>query len=911
METRYKFTIALTIACFATISIILSTKYRKHRKQKHSSISSCYLKTESKPQQSFKRVLADNSYSQFKHLKLHDPNEGESISTSHPYQSEINALLKSPQLQFHFCNNGKFDLKMGDSYVWIETETELTELVQVLSKEKVFAVDTEQHSLRSFLGFTALIQISTEIEDYLVDTIALHDVMGILRPVFANPEICKVFHGGDNDVLWLQRDFHIYVVNLFDTAKACDVLSKPQKSLAYLLDTYCGISTNKLLQYQNPKDNIASENSDCLDDKFHFVLEASRRSNLTCLQLFSKEIEASPGESAASSIISRHLNDQGSVSSIYLETKFQEIVYRLCTWRDLMARMHDESLRYVLSDHAVVALADKVPTAEMDIYNTISQANLHLESMNLNSSFQSPSSVVYSHLDDLNYIFQDEIGKPDDIFRLILQKHMGQNGTCPLSVYNYSLLSKSSLKLTNKVLSKENGFKNSRQVARKASRDLFVQKFSCKSAVYHNCRIYANDGRLLCYCDRRKLEWYIRRDLAKLVEENPPAIILLFEPKGRPEDEDNDFYIQSKKNICVGCGEGNHYLRYRIIPSCYRMHFPEHLKSHRSHDIVLLCVDCHEIAHSAAEKYKRKIAAEFGIPLFIRKVYDSSQSQDKSGLSSSDSNLEDAGVSPLELRTAAMALLRHGPRMPAKRREELTEIVKKYYGGREISEEDLEKALLLGMSPHEKRRHQKKRRLPFKHSSKTLLDENETNINNGSGPSSISESSLIIENIDEHLNGPSLCSDFGFYEETSESANRDMNQEKSEDFEITSLPVLESDVNSERVSTSNGTINSVHIHSEGNLTPKHNSKFSLLGHGPHGKQVVDHLLKEYGEDGIGQFCQRWRLVFVEAIHPRFLPGGWDVKHSGRRDFGEFSIYNPLKKVSIAAEEDEDQSIVKH
>ena len=28
-----------------------------------------------------------------------------------------------------------------------------------------------------------------------------------------------MFHGADNDVLWLQRDFHIYVVNLFDTAK--------------------------------------------------------------------------------------------------------------------------------------------------------------------------------------------------------------------------------------------------------------------------------------------------------------------------------------------------------------------------------------------------------------------------------------------------------------------------------------------------------------------------------------------------------------------------------------------------------------------------------------------------------------------------------------------------------------------
>ena len=43
--------------------------------------------------------------------------------------------------------------------------------------------------------------------------------MCLLRSVFANPAICKVFHGADSDILWLQRDFHIYVVNLFDTAR--------------------------------------------------------------------------------------------------------------------------------------------------------------------------------------------------------------------------------------------------------------------------------------------------------------------------------------------------------------------------------------------------------------------------------------------------------------------------------------------------------------------------------------------------------------------------------------------------------------------------------------------------------------------------------------------------------------------
>lgn len=35
-------------------------------------------------------------------------------------------------------------------------------------------------------------QISTQQEDYLIDTIALHDAMAVLRPIFANASICKV-----------------------------------------------------------------------------------------------------------------------------------------------------------------------------------------------------------------------------------------------------------------------------------------------------------------------------------------------------------------------------------------------------------------------------------------------------------------------------------------------------------------------------------------------------------------------------------------------------------------------------------------------------------------------------------------------------------------------------------------------
>jgi cation-transporting P-type ATPase D len=174
------------------------------------------------------------------------------------------------------------------------------------------------------------------------------------------------------------------------------------------------------------------------------------------------------------------------------------------------ARVHDESLRYVLSDLAIVTLADKAPMTPTEIFSTITQADLNVE-LSFNSFLPSPSPVVCSHLEDVCSLLQDKKGNFNDVFPMILQKCLGPGGSCPLSILNYALLVNCNLKVA--VASKQNGERSSKQAARKSSRDLFVKKFSCKSPVYHNCRIYANDGRLLCYCDRRKLEWLVSLSL--------------------------------------------------------------------------------------------------------------------------------------------------------------------------------------------------------------------------------------------------------------------------------------------------------------------------------------------------------------------------------------------------------------
>ena len=55
-------------------------------------------------------------------------------------------------------------------------------------------------------------------------------------------------HGAEMDTRWLQRDFSIHIVNLFDTHKAARYLGITTLSYGYLLQHYCGVNTDKSYQ---------------------------------------------------------------------------------------------------------------------------------------------------------------------------------------------------------------------------------------------------------------------------------------------------------------------------------------------------------------------------------------------------------------------------------------------------------------------------------------------------------------------------------------------------------------------------------------------------------------------------------------------------------------------------------------
>lgn len=209
-------------------------------------------------------------------------------------------------------------------------------------------------------------------------------------------------------------------------------------------------------------------------------------------------------------------------------------------------------------------------------------------------------------------------------------------------------------------------------------------------------------------------------------------------------------------------------------------------------------------------------------------------------------------------------------------------VVRMYYGGREISHEDLEAALLVGMSPHRRRKYEKKRGASNKNSSASkVLKMNAINmlepINPYSSETSRCGGSLdakdqtsyeqLVYKPETSVKTPSISSAIDIREDGFATDSTPMTLDVSGISDVKDVMLLDTE----------------NIHSSQNplkatAGSKCKSKLSLLGHGPHGKEVVDYLLTNSGEDGIHLFCQRWRQVFVDALHPRHLPAGWDVKH---------------------------------
>ncbi|RLN41138.1 protein RRP6-like 1 isoform X2 [Panicum miliaceum] len=275
-----------------------------------------------RPQDVYK-IRVDN-YKPFEHVWLERSEDG---------TRPVHPLEKLPVEQFLDRNVPECEpVKPADledtPFTLVEDHKGLTELAKKLKSVTEFAVDLEHNQYRSFQGLTCLMQISTRTEDFIVDTLKLRIYIGLyLQEPFKDPTKRKVMHGADRDIMWLQRDFHIYVCNLFDTGQASRVLQMERNSLEHLLLHFCGVTAKK---------EYAREDTHYLLYIYDLMKQRLQRESTPENNLLLEEHE--------------------------LNAKQLAVVAALHEWRDRIARQEDESTGYVLPNKALIEIAKQMPT---------------------------------------------------------------------------------------------------------------------------------------------------------------------------------------------------------------------------------------------------------------------------------------------------------------------------------------------------------------------------------------------------------------------------------------------------------------------------------------------------------------------------------------------------------------------
>lgn len=295
------------------------------------------------------------------------------ISYCHPYEFEIDRFEPTDQM-LECVEEPLVPRKLDETpFFMVDTKDDLECMMVQLMKSKEMAVDLEHHSFRSYQGFTCLIQISTRDEDYVVDALKLRSELHVLNEVFTDARIVKVFHGSDSDVIWLQRDFGVYIVGMFDTHMASRVLGLAHHSLAHLMKSYCGIEVNKEFQLADwrmrPLDSellkYAREDTHYLlyiydrmkydliqrgNANFNLLRSVFKKSALICLKKYEKSI-----------FDSESLHHLIRRNNITLNSRQMFALEKIYSWRDRVARIEDESHGYVLPNHMMLKMAEILP----------------------------------------------------------------------------------------------------------------------------------------------------------------------------------------------------------------------------------------------------------------------------------------------------------------------------------------------------------------------------------------------------------------------------------------------------------------------------------------------------------------------------------------------------------------------
>jgi ribonuclease D len=262
--------------------------------------------------------------------------------------------------------------------VWIADLPALDRLIRTLAGQPRLAVDTESNSLHAYREQVCLVQFSTPAADYLVDPLELHDLSS-LALLFSDPQIEKVFHAVEYDLICLKRDFGLTFQNIFDTMQAARILGYKQVGLDSMLAEKLSLKLNKHYQKADWGERPLSRemlNYARLDTHHLLELRDSLQSELSERGRWELAQEEFVRLATGNGILKPDVPSWQRVKGTQHFTRRQlTVLHALCLWRESQAKKMNRPVFKVIDDKRLVtiALANPKTSTELETLNLTSR----------------------------------------------------------------------------------------------------------------------------------------------------------------------------------------------------------------------------------------------------------------------------------------------------------------------------------------------------------------------------------------------------------------------------------------------------------------------------------------------------------------------------------------------------------
>lgn len=243
----------------------------------------------------------------------------------------------------------------------IETNAQLQEIAHHIQSQDIIAVDLEANSLFAYKERISLIQVSTYDHDYVIDPLSITDLEPLLC-VLRDPNVRKVMHGSDFDIVSFKRDYDTGIVNLFDTLIAARFLRYTGLGLAALIEKHFGYHIDKKYQKHNwAQRPLLEEHLDYARGDTHWLL--SLYDILTISLEREKLLDATLEESTI--LTEKEWNGKGVHDNQFIRLKGfrslsmtdQKKVRAIWELREEIAEQRDVPSFRIFSNHSIIPLA--------------------------------------------------------------------------------------------------------------------------------------------------------------------------------------------------------------------------------------------------------------------------------------------------------------------------------------------------------------------------------------------------------------------------------------------------------------------------------------------------------------------------------------------------------------------------